>query len=171
MSLDEFKKKLIEEVEKSLKKDVYDVVKAVEKRKIFSEVYGKYSQPKDYVRRYNDDGLVADSNIIQNTNTNGNTSRLEVSNITEYNKYWGGRSAHLYHYLTPLIILGHYGHMSYTGDYLDGGYSWYPYPRYFADAYAEPRDFIKATKDELKMTKAHVYALEKSLSSKGIKVK
>lgn len=143
-------------IDKALNDKVSEEVKQVEADTIKEHVYSVYDEPQVYKRRKNKDGLSDKDNMISELIDVGT---LEVRNETmAYPDITIGenpaKSINENEYLTPIIV--------------NGGP--YDFPDYTL-AYNKPRDFIKATKDNLETNKQHIDVLIKELKKNGIKLK
>jgi len=164
------------EIKNSMEKDVLKEVQKTQLKNIQLYVYDVYD-PEQYVRRRQSGGLSDPRNIVGVTGLSGNNARLSVYNLTRFNNsnlFWAinSHSGRLGDYLTPLIVLGDIKHRRSGGS----GYiffnlvSYYHTHSYVGQEYAQPRDFITATKIDLRSSHGHSGALKKSLKSKGLNV-
>jgi hypothetical protein len=155
----EFKslKALNDFLEKSIKSAIKDdppkAVKNLMKKHILRDVYMVY-KPQQYVRRYNQGGLMDERNIVIDSKENNS---VEIYNITKRNLKYQNE------YLAPVIEFGHEGAIA-------KGYRGYSYPNP-ERAYYHERPFIKNTRDSLIRSKSHVKAFQESLKRLGIRTK
>lgn len=133
--------------------EVVEMVKEVEIEVIKDVVYAVYPNPKQYVRRYGDEGLMD----INNINAYGYNDGYVYSIVNETLKKGRGD------YLAPLIEYGHYKAKSYG----DIGYE---HPRYGL-AYMKPRPFTHKTYEELKHGGELGFAMKRGLKKRGIDVR
>ena len=116
-------------------------------------VYGAYNNPDmQYKRRLADGGLLDRSNISAHLISDG---VLQIQNNTPVNEEYNLGNNDMS--LAEMIVEG-------TGyDYPLNGNRDYPY--------AQPRDFIGATEDDLVKTGAHIDAMKRGLRNRGFEVK
>lgn len=138
---------LQQSVNESLVEDVVPVVKDVMQAEVQNTVYSAY-QPKVYPRRYENGGLIDEDNYHAELVENGTVA---ITNDTPINGIYGGDDSMS---LTEQIIEG----KGYT--YGNG-----------TEPYAQPRDFMEATREDLRQTNAHVEALKVGLAKRGFEVK
>jgi len=151
MTWTEITKSVQDKVNKIAQVSVTDVVKEVEQQHIQTDVYDVYT-PKYYKRRYYNDGLIANDNIVGSMD--GNT--LEIVNITKpYNNSYNNE-------LAPLVEYG----LAYSGNAKNIFKS-----DMSGEPWANPRPFTANTIKDLKTNKQHVKALKNGLKNYGIKVK
>lgn len=144
-------------IKESLKNEVYRLVRDVERSHIETDVYGVYN-PKVYISRGDDGGLIADENIIKN-DVDTNSLTLIVSNITKPNPE--ARDKELVSTDKNLPELIEYG----------DGYNGNVYDFVLEGAeYLEPRPFTKNTIEDLSETREHEQALKEGLIKRGIEV-
>lgn len=141
--------------------EVLDAVKEVEQKHIQEEVYDAYN-PIAYKRRYYDNGLIADDNIVGELN--GNT--LEVRNTTQPNASISKPpTPYNSSDITQFSKWIEFGE-TYNGNaklLFDGNRSDEPW--------ANPRPFTANTIEDLKQNKQHIKALKEGLKKRNIKTK
>lgn len=138
---------LQKKINESLVEDVAPVVKSIMGDEVQNTVYSVY-QPKMYERRFNDGGLLDEENYHAELIENGTVA---ITNDTPINDIYGGDDSMS---LTQQVIEG----VGYT--YGNG-----------TEPYAQPRDFMEATREDLHQTNAHVEALKTGLKKRGFEVK
>jgi hypothetical protein len=138
---------------KAIKDEPPKAVRNLMRRNIIKEVYSVY-KPEIYERRYNNDGLLSEKNIISKPKK-GNI--VEIYNIAKRNIRYTNQ------YLAPVIEFGHKGA-------IDKGYRGYTFPRPMR-AYYQERPFIRVTREDLFQKKSHVHAMKQSLKKLGISSK
>lgn len=138
---------LQQDINESLVKDVVPVVEETMQAEVQNTVYSVY-QPKMYDRRLNDGGLLDMGNYHSKLIEDGTVT---ITNDTPINEIYGGDDSMS---LTEQIIEGK-GYI-----YGDG-----------TEPYAQPRDFMEATREDLRQTNAHVEALKAGLSKRGYEIK
>lgn len=152
------------QVESAMDNEVSDVVKEVESEKVKEVVYDAYKSQEPYSPRRMDNGGLSDTKNMTNTiSVDGNTTTLEIKNITQGHEmpsvsYTSGTTPP--NYLAGII---EYGRPDHKGLYTTNATG-------TQDQYLQARPFEEETVNELNNTKQHVEALKKSLQSKGIRV-
>lgn len=139
-NFDALRKAVLEKAKEGMRKEVLTYAKTQMMEATREEVYDVY-QPYEYSRRRYSDGLLDRDNVVGNPlNSNRrNGFDYEIYNDTKTN--FLGRPAI---YLTPLVVLGQKKAKSY------GFGSEYLYYDHSEDmSYAQPRDFISATKRKM----------------------
>ncbi len=147
-------KKLQKAVDIALKTEVADEVRDAEIAAIGSVVYDAYGsnsdgEPNNYIRRYDDGGLVDRDNMVPAV-SNG---VLTVSNTTPANPDYGNNG-----YLAGDIVIN------------GGPYQWPVGVDTFGDFHPS-RDFIERTYSDLRQSKWHVNGLKRGLINQGFVVK
>lgn len=132
-------------INESLRTHCADKVKKTMKKHIQSDVYDVY-EPQKYTRRHENDGLIADENIVSSV-VDG---ELIVRNEAKYN----GTG------LPNLAELIEYGHGAY-GEYSMLKESELPWP-----AFAQPRPFIENTQEDLNANKYITNDLKRDVEGK-----
>lgn len=164
-NLKELKGELQKKVNKALQNDVAPVVKNTMIKHIDEDVYDVY-EPSTYVRRFNHSGIEVQS-PFDNTENTGledidniisivQNDTLIVENDTLGSRFYRdkkGKWKTSKNYNQPIAEVIETGH----------GYD------VWDDA--EPRPFIKNTRNELRETGKHAEALKKGLEKQGLKVK
>lgn len=133
-------------INNTLKEEVATEVKETMHSEIQNTVYSVY-EPTDYVRRFEKDGLLDMENMITEPIADG---IIAVSNQAPLNTRYGYNNTDKT--LTEIICTGE-GYM-----YHNGG------------AYEQPRDFVEATREDLRQTGGIKEALIKGLKNKGLKI-
>lgn len=147
------KKKILAKVNEALKNEVTEAIQDEEIMAIVSTVYSAYGnyntgEPNEYVRRYDEGGLVDRKNMISEVHD----GVLSVYNLTPANSDYGNAG----YFASEIVING--------GPYQfkKGAFTW--------GDFHDPRDFIADTYEGLRRSKAHVTALKEGLSRQGIDV-
>lgn len=153
---------VVKQVDETVKKDVFPVVKEVYQKHIQAEVYDAYS-PVTYQRRGSDGGLIDSDNIVGKYKDRV----LEVRNIAKPNESIAQpKTPYSPAYDTQFAAWIERG-KAYTGDakkYLFG-------PRDHSDeSWALPRPFTKETVKDLSVNQQHKKALCDGLKRRGLKV-
>lgn len=157
-NISELKTEILKYVQEGLETKVFETVQDEEVEKIQEVVYKVY-KPREYTRRYSDDGLSDKDNIKKNILNDDDEVTLFVTNQTKGNPdYLHGINADKY---IAMIVE--------TGD--GGGYGNYDFGSHKDAAYLKPRRFQQATIDSLANNKRHVVALKEYLERQGFKVK
>lgn len=151
-SFDKLQNYIEEKIKEVLVEVVVPKIKEVEIETIEEVVYGVYD-PKEYIRRGSNGGLLDRENITHTPLLNG--FYYSIKNITR--KYERDE------YLAPLIEYGHTRAIA-MGDI------GYEYPRY-GMAYMRPRPFVQMTIQRLVLGKEHELAMRQGLKAMGIDVK
>ena len=147
-------KQLQKAVDSSLAGNVAEAVRDEEIMAITSTVYNVYGnnstgEPNEYVRRYDEGGLVDRSNMPAEVNK----GTLSVWNVTGANHDYPNDGS-----LAGEIVL-------------NGGPYNYPVGENTFGDFHPPRDFIGATYDNLRGSKSHVKALKDGLIEQGFDCK
>lgn len=146
-SLEALFKDLQKKINESLVDDVAPVVKSAMSDEVQNTVYSVY-QPKIYERRFNDGGLLDEENYHTELVADGTVA---ITNDTPINDIYGGDDSMS---LTEQVIEGKgYGYGNGT------------------EPYAQPRDFMEATREDLRQTNAHISAMINGLRKRGFEVK
>jgi hypothetical protein len=153
-SLDDLAKYIQQQANEITEKELVPKVKEVQIEKIRTVVYKAY-EPKQYQRRYGDQGLEDIGNIRARSIYDG--KYFVITNETMRKGQKG--------YLAPLIEFGHYN--SIAEGY--GGYN-YPIDNRFLP-YMKPRPFIKETVRELEENELHYKIMRDSLRKRGLDTK
>jgi hypothetical protein len=158
-NLNDLYKHIEDQVHSSLLDEVAQGVRDVMSVEIQDAVYTKYpgggNEPDVYRRRYDQGGLLDESNMEAFINVKTNT--LEVFNNTPFND--GYNTANHGLGLTSLIENGHGADNQY-----------YDYHKDNAE-YMKPRPFVAQTKESVAKLKSHKSDLKRGLKARGIKVK
>lgn len=146
-SLTELFASLQQSINETMVDEVATVVKETMQAEVQNTVYSVYN-PKVYERRYDQGGLIDEENYHAELVADGTVA---ITNDTSINEVYGGDDS-----------------MSLTEQIIEGkGYNY----GNGSEPYAQPRDFIDATKEDLIQTGAHVEALKVGLSKRGFEVK
>lgn len=152
---------LKEEIAKVMDKDVKSVIQTYERTNLDEVVYSPYVYtPVYYTRRKGSGGLLDRENMVGKAEINSNSVTLAIENITKRNPHYDDPELSQYPLLTPLIVYGNGGaggHYHHVGEY-------FPY------AYEAPRDFITATREELREKRIPYKFLAYGLQDKGMTV-
>lgn len=144
-SFEELKHELDKKIKKAMEKEVAETVRETMQTHIATDVYDAYN-PKLYKRRYGNDGLIADSNIISRYDDISNT--LTTTNITVGNNNFSPTD----NYLSPIIESGE----GYNFDF---------------EYFNIPRPFVRNTYEELIEYGWAQKALEIGLKRQGLDIK
>lgn len=153
-NLKELKKELKKRINLALDENVTDVIKDVMTDHIIQDVYDAY-EPVGYSRRFDNDGLLDEENIVSTVNDN---NELSVRNVTTGSRYYtvNEKKYTSKNYNKPIarIIESGNGYDVHNWDY-DG----------------VPRPFIKNTRDDLEQNHYHTEAMKQGLKKQGLDVK
>jgi hypothetical protein len=131
-----------EKIEESLKTDVAQTIKEVEREHVYKDVYSKY-EPRRYERKMDDGGLSSIKNMDHDVKINGDSIELTITNKRTDEKT--GK-------YIPYVVETGIGY-----DYTEPDY---PNPPY---TYQNPRPFTKETIKDLQQHKQHIMTLKRSL--------
>jgi hypothetical protein len=150
--------KIQSKIADAMNNEVADVVRKVEQEAIQEEVFDKYPNPVEYIRR-SVGGLDDPNNMVANTQLQADGSvLLMVENITMSNPNYLPEGKE------PFKIAG----------VIEYGHGWngyiYDYPRKGAP-YMKGRPFIRSTAEQLKNNPEIVKAFKKGLRRNGLNVK
>ena len=146
-SLTELFASLQQSINETMVDEVATVAKETMQAEVQNTVYSVYN-PKMYERRYDQGGLIDEENYHAELVADGTVA---ITNDTPINEVYGGDDS-----------------MSLTEQIIEGkGYNY----GNGSEPYAQPRDFISATEEDLIKTGAHVEALKVGLSKRGFEVK
>jgi hypothetical protein len=146
-------RKILAKVNEALKNEVTEAIQDEEIMAIVSTVYSAYGnyntgEPNEYIRRYNEGGLVDRNNMISEVHD----GVLSVYNLTPANSDYGNAG----YFAGEIVING-------------GPYQYKKGMNTWGDFHG-PRDFIADTYEGLRRSKAHVKALKEGLSQQGLDV-
>ena len=128
-------------VEQAMHETVAPLVKELESKNVEKYVYNVYPEPTEYERRGNDGGLADVRNMTEDVKIVGNSVEMTVTNNTKSNPdflpYWKTP--------VPIAPLVEYG--------MDYDYPFGENP----DAFTSPREFTKATEQDLRNGKFRTF--------------
>ncbi|MDR1629235.1 MAG: hypothetical protein LBS36_03350 [Oscillospiraceae bacterium] len=153
-TLEELNKVLRKKITESLKADVFESIKEVEKKHINSDIYDVY-EPTWYTRRKSNGGLIDDSNFI--CDIDESALSLNVINVTPPNESVLGTP---YDSSNKTALLSWIESGSVPNIFNNNDYAW-----------MHPRPFVKNSIDDLLINKQHIKILKEGLLKRGLRVK